>query len=127
MVRRYDAGNICVVRAYGTSNAGFLWGEGKAGSCNGSGGGYMGSGSLSSTLSQVNGGGLGNAFGSISIVRATPSMFLYFMSIEIRGRVVKNRVNKSEVIQRLKESWFRLDLKKHESLTDSRVNANTKP
>ena len=65
MVRRYDAGNKCVVRVYGASNAGFRGGEGKVGSCSGSGGGYTGSGSLSSTLSQVNGGGLGNAFGSI--------------------------------------------------------------
>jgi hypothetical protein len=70
VVRRYDAGNRCVVRVYGASNAGFRRGEGRGGSCSGSGGGYTGRGSLGSTLSQVNGGGLGNAFGSISIVQA---------------------------------------------------------
>ena len=78
MVRRYDAGNICVVRVYGASNAGFRGGEGRGGSRSGSGGGYMGSGSFSSTLSQVNGAGLGNAFGSISIIQATPNVPLLY-------------------------------------------------
>ena len=51
----------------------------------------MGSGSFSSTLSQVNGGGLGNAFGSISIIQATPPLSLYFMSIEIQERAVRDQ------------------------------------
>ena len=78
MVRRYDAGNRCVVRVYGASNAGFRGGEGRGGNCSGSGGGYTGSGSLSSMLSQVKGGGLGNTFGSILIVQAPPNAALLY-------------------------------------------------
>ena len=61
-VRRYGAGNRCVVSVNGASKVGFRGGEGRTGKsepAKGSGGGYIGKTSLTGNLFHVNGGGWG--------------------------------------------------------------------